>query len=325
MIKNEEKIIERCMLSAIPILDAICVSDTGSTDNTINKVQELTTNKNIPCKIYNNEWKNFEHNRNLSFINTVEFCKELGWDLNETYGLLLDADMQLVPKNFNKEILINDGYKLIQESTSLEYANIRIIKLGYKWTCVGVTHEYWNGPNTDLIDKQLIFINDIGDGGSKQDKFDRDIKLLEAGIKNEPTNSRYHFYLAQSYKNVGRNKDAIDMYQKRMALGGWDQETWYCYYMIALCWLNLNDEDNMECWVNKAYKFKKDRLEPIYLLIKYFREKEQYHKACHYYKIGKTISYPKNNILFIEKNIYGKLFDYEREFFEKFSLIRRID
>jgi hypothetical protein len=29
MIKNEEKIIERCISSVLPIVDAICVTDTG--------------------------------------------------------------------------------------------------------------------------------------------------------------------------------------------------------------------------------------------------------------------------------------------------------
>jgi glycosyltransferase involved in cell wall biosynthesis len=105
MIKNEEKIIERCIQNAVAICDAICVTDTGSTDSTCNKVIELFKTINIPGKLYNDTWQNFGHNRTNSFNNTVDFCKELGWDLSTTYGLLLDADMILKTVNFNKEIL----------------------------------------------------------------------------------------------------------------------------------------------------------------------------------------------------------------------------
>ena len=35
IVKNESKIIERCLDSIKPIIDSIIISDTGSTDNTI--------------------------------------------------------------------------------------------------------------------------------------------------------------------------------------------------------------------------------------------------------------------------------------------------
>jgi glycosyltransferase involved in cell wall biosynthesis len=194
MIKNEEKIIERCILSAIPIIDAVCITDTGSTDNTVNKVNDLFNKLNITGKVFVDEWKNFGYNRNNSFINCVTYCKELGWDLNETYGLLVDADMKLVVKNFNKNILNSNGYKIIQDNSSIEYYNTRFLKMSIEWKCVGVTHEYWDGSETDSLGKDLIYIDDIGDGGCKSDKIQRDINLLEQGIIDEPTNVRYYFY-----------------------------------------------------------------------------------------------------------------------------------
>ena len=44
MIKNEEKIIERCITSVLSICDAICITDTGSSDNT-SIIWNLTTSK----------------------------------------------------------------------------------------------------------------------------------------------------------------------------------------------------------------------------------------------------------------------------------------
>ena len=311
MIKNEEKIIERCISSVLPIIDAICVTDTGSTDSTVDKVNNLITTSNIVGKVYIDEWKNFGFNRNNSFLNAVAYCKELGWDLNETYGLLIDADMQLVVKNFDKSMLTSNGYKIIQENTALEYYNTRFIKMSIEWKCVGVTHEYWDGSGTDILNKDIVYINDIGDGGSKGDKIPRDIRLLEQGILDEPENVRYYFYLAQSYKDCGNFKKAISLYKKRISMGGWYEEVWYSYYMIAKCHLLLNDPEKFEQWSLKAFKYRNCRAEPIYFLAKYFRDTSQHFKAYHYYLIGKNIKNPEHDLLFIEKEIYEGAFDWE--------------
>jgi hypothetical protein len=312
MIKNEEKIIERCLKNALKITDAICVTDTGSTDSTCSKVEEIFKTLDIPTKLYHDEWKNFGHNRSNSFNNTVDFCNELGWDLTTTYGILLDGDMILKTINFNKEILTANGYKIIQKNSSLEYYNTRFIKLSHPWKCVGVTHEYWDGAQTDTLTKEVIYIDDIGDGGAKHDKFDRDIRLLTQGLIDEPTNVRYVFYLAQTLKDTGKFKESIKMYKKRISMGGWYEEVWYSHYMIGKCWLYLKNEEKFEAWMNKAYKYRKDRAEPIYELTKYFREVGQQIKAYHYYDIGSKIPFPKNDLLFIENNVYNKyLFEYE--------------
>ena len=45
----------------------------------------------------------------------------------------------------------------------------------------------------------MLFINDIVDGGSKDDKYTRH-RFITKGIDKEP-NNRYKFYLANSYKD----------------------------------------------------------------------------------------------------------------------------
>jgi hypothetical protein len=55
--------------------------------------------------------------------------------------------------------------------------------MDYNWKCIGVTHEYWNGENKKSLNKDIIYINDVGDGCCKSDKISRDIRLLEQGIK----------------------------------------------------------------------------------------------------------------------------------------------
>jgi glycosyltransferase involved in cell wall biosynthesis len=315
MIKNESKIIQRCIRSAIPAIDAVCVCDTGSTDNTVEVVTEFFQTLKIPAKIYNgpeHAWKNFGHNRSQSFLSAVDYCKELGWNPENTYALALDADMELViPPAFSKQELTQNGYRIIQKSRSLEYYNTRFMKLGFPWKCIGFTHEYWDGSDTGSLGKDKIYISDLGDGGCKADKFERDIRLLTEGLKESPNNPRYLFYLAQSYKDNKQLDLAIEYYQKRVEAGGWYEEVWYSMYQLMKLYSEKNDYPHMEMWGLKAYEFNPRRAENILYLCRHFKDKLQHHKAWQYYLMGSKIPKP-NELLFIETDCYDRNFDFER-------------
>ncbi len=308
MVKNEGQIIERCLRAVEPVVDAFCVHDTGSTDDTREKVKTFLEARK-GC-LTTSEWKNFGHNRTLSFQAARQYVQhELKWDLKDTYGLLLDADMVFQPGTLREQALTELGYTIVQFGGELEYPNCRLVRMDYDWTCKGVTHEYWDGP-TKLLPKSVCHIDDRGDGGCKADKFVRDARLLEEGLEKEPDNVRYMFYLAQTYHCLGRHKDAIRMYKRRYNAGSWDEERWYSLYMIGQSYLSLGDAPTFEKYMLKAYEFRPSRAESLYKLAKYFREKGQHLKAYQYVTMGKDIPL-SNDSLFVETAVYTGLFLYE--------------
>lgn len=316
MIKNEERIIERSLKSVENVVDAFCVCDTGSTDRTVEIVNKFLET-HVGC-ITEENWRDFGYNRTLSFVNAQKYIRDtLKWDLVKTYGILLDADMIFVPGKLKEQTLGEIGYSIIQENGGLSYHNCRIVRMDYDWKCIGVTHEYWSGPCENLS-KDICYIDDKDDGGCKHDKFERDIKLLEKGLKNEPDNVRYMFYLAQSYNSVGRNKESNKMYKKRIASGGWDEEIWYSHYMIAQNHKILGNNIKFEEWMLRAYEIRKTRAEPLYKLTEHFRVIGQQFKAYEYARIGKEIPYPSDT-LFIEKQVYQGLFDYEMSILDYYA------
>ena len=313
MIKNEEKILKRCLEAVENIADAFCICDTGSTDTSCEVANEFlkTRTGNLTVE----PWQNFGHNRTVSFVNAQAYVKEIGWNLEETYGLLLDADMVFVAGKLKTYPLTAKGYKIIQKNSSLEYYNARIIRMDHPWKCVGVTHEYWDGP-CDNLENDVCFIDDRNDGGCKHDKFERDAKLLEQGLVDEPDNVRYMFYLAQTYKCVGRYADAIKMYKRRIKAGGWDEEIWNSHYSIGDCYLSLKNVPKFEEWMQRAFIYRPCRVESIYQLARVFREMGHHYKSYQYIKIGDPVPYPKNDVLFIENKVYQGLFDYETSIVE---------
>jgi hypothetical protein len=217
--------------------------------------------------------------------------------------------MVFVQGNLKTIPLGHEGYTIIQKAGTMEYPNTRLVRMDYAWTCRGVTHEYWDGP-TDSLPMSVCFIDDRNDGGCKSDKFERDMRLLEQGLLDEPTNERYMFYLAQTYNGLGKLKECIAMYKKRIAIGGWEEEVWYSHYMIGKSWLALNNIPKFEQWMLMAHARRPSRAEPIYQLAKYFRENSQHHKAYHYTQVGLAIPMTED-ALFVETDVYRGLFEYE--------------
>ncbi len=313
IVKNESKNIIRLFKSVLPIIDGVCICDTGSTDNTVELIESFCKENFISCKIVRDEFKNFEYNRNVA----LDACRGLS-----DYILLMDADMVLEITDFDKSKLNEyDDYMLLQGSRSFYYFNKRIIRNNDNYNYIGVTHEYINNKthvNSKKVTLNELFILDIGDGGCKSNKFERDAFLLEEGIKEQPKNDRYHFYLANTYRDLGKNELAIEYYKKRIELKGWDQEIWQCYYQIGLIYLKLNkNEEAIHSFID-GIKILPYRLENIYEIIKHYRVTSN-HKLCdYYYNIAKYVKSQNKYIddyLFLNKDVYTYLIDYEYTIF----------
>lgn len=310
IVKNESKILQRCLDCVKDIVDAYCISDTGSTDNTVELINNFLENRT--GVVFQQEWKNFGYNRTLNFRSTREYVKNtLRWDLKDTYVLTLDADMVLKATDFKSLNLVGEGYHIYQLTGGVEYPNVRIMRLDVDWVSQGVTHEVWGGGTVSILPRTSCYINDVNDGGSKGDKYTRDKDLLQNALVEEPSNSRYAFYLAQTHRDLGEHDEAIEWYKKRIDMNGWYEEVWYSTFMIGRIYLLAkNDESEGEKWLLRAHSIDPNRAEPMYYLTMYFRGKNQPFKAIAYCNIGRVISVP-NSILFIERPVYDYLFDFE--------------
>lgn len=369
IVKNESRIIRRLLDSVAPVIDAFCICDTGSTDDTVEIIESYFKGKNIPGKVIKEPFRNFEYNRSFA----LKACNEFDVD----YVLLMDADMilwmndKITPDNFKKLCASHDCFFLFQGSDSMYYKNTRIVKNRAGFSYKGVTHEYVELPpnaKQGVIIKELVFIKDIGDGGSKSDKFERDMRLLKEGLVKDPKNERYMFYLANSIKDLasthtnqtsstlsqmnhkceelaklfenqpdvldmvktmetlqtkvkdeqevlrkGLLEEAIEWYLKRIQAGGFWEEVWYSHYNIGNAYFHLKEPEKALYYFYKAYVLFPQRVENIYEIVKYYRERGDNDLAVHYYLLGKSSmeKYKSRDYLFIQKDIYDYKLDYE--------------
>jgi len=314
IVKNESRVILRLLESLAPLLDGYCICDTGSTDNTIEIIRTFFQNRGIPGKIVEEPFRDFGYNRTFA----LKACEDLAFD----YLLLLDADMVLTgpalqqPDKF-KSSLSADMYHLYQGNPKFYYKNARMIRNKKGFTYWGVTHEYVNAPpNTSVgtIERDLLFISDIGDGGAKGDKTERDIRLLKKGLEEIPNNDRYLFYLANSYHDAGQHQNAIDTYRKRIEVGGWIEEIWYSHYRIGNCYMQMGEEERAICAWMQGYNAYPNRIENLFKIVEYYRVRGKNKIAYEFYWMADKSRKKYTNwsdYLFFERDIYDYKLDYE--------------
>ena len=322
IVKNESKIIERLLSSVIGIIDTYCICDTGSTDNTIELINNFFIERKMEGKVITEPFKNFEYNRNFA----LKECEGMS-----DYVLFLDADMIFEIRNFDKNILSSyDSFHILQGNESFFFNNMRIVRNNGLFKYVGVTHEYISTPNNNLVyyfKKDELFISDIGDGGSKHDKFIRDINLLEEAIRIKPDCDRSHFYLANSYHDSRQFGKAIPIYERRINLGGWNQEVWYSYYRIGLCYKNLKQMEKAICSWLEGYSYLSNRVENLYEIVKYYRETSKHNLSHNFYKMAKDViarNEDRTGFLFLHNDVYTYKIDYEYTIIASYLNVKNI-
>ncbi|WP_412675865.1 glycosyltransferase [Bacillus paramycoides] len=343
IVKNESRIMERCLNATKSIVDFVSICDTGSTDNTPEIIENWCKESRIPGTVHHEPFKNFGYNRSLAVSLAQKTYPEAD------YLLILDADMILeVEPTFDKSSLTEDHYLTLQYDIHIKYWLTRLLKASLPWKSVGVTHEYWDidrskvGADYNIRVARLdtLIVNDPGDGGSKSDKFERDERLLLQGINDPETTPdlhiRYLFYLAQTYYHLNQFEDSIKWYKKRVEAGGWTEEVFYSLLRIGCCYEylangssykqhELIDSEEKEhakeqeeqylalaiFYFQKAWEYRPTRAEPLYQLAKLYRLRSQNNIALMYALQGKEIPFPTEDLLFVDYHVYDYLFDYE--------------
>lgn len=247
IVKNEEKALPRLLQSLKPHIDAAVIHDTGSTDNTIKVIQEEL--KGVDTTIRQVEWKSFGENRTSAI-------KDAG---NDGYLILADADFEYFIEAGALANLTKDGYFVPIVEASMVYSLMTLVKAGLDWQYVGRTHEYLNhaGRSSEPLSKDKIYIKHHHDGGSRSDKFTRDLQLLQEDYAEDPNNVRTVFYLAQTYECLGNHKEAVNWYLKRAEMGGWVEEV----YIAKMRAGKLSDNISL---LLEAYSYRPERLEALY-------------------------------------------------------------
>ena len=300
IVKDESAIIEKCLNSVAPYLDYYVICDTGSSDDTKEKIKKVMDSHGVKGEIHDIEFRNFEYARNEA----LKRAKASSVDFD--YILLDDADMIFEVENENWKDELEKDYYLVSQYNQLSYHNVRLVRKKSETKYVGVTHEYIDCKGEKGIIDSVRYL-DLACGSSRKEKFERDARLLLEGVekeKNQNLVTRYYFYLGQTYFDMRDYSKALRYYKERIKRGGWVEEVYFSMYRMGLCYKELGEEEAMLHAFIEAYNHHPARIETIYELSSYYRMKKKYFPAYMFAKTACSMEFPNQDLLFVGKDIY---------------------
>jgi glycosyltransferase involved in cell wall biosynthesis len=307
IVKDEARVIERCLASVLPIIDYWVIVDTGSTDGTQEKIRKFFENVGIPGELHERPWKDFGHNRSEA----LELARDKG-----DYAYMIDADEVLVfepgfdPEQF-KAGLTADLYNIFASYGGTKYHRPQMTSNKKRFYYRGILHEYVDcHDEIQTRDFARGFINTpIQDGNrsSQPMKYERDAERFEEALKGEVDPKdfhRYHFYLAQSYRDSQQWEKALAAYIKRAELGGWNEEVFYSLYQAGRIMevLNKNIDDIIKMYFN-AYQSCPYRAESLWAAARLCRLNIRFDQAYTFSKQAMKCRCPEGS-LFIAAPVY---------------------
>ncbi len=249
--KNEEKFVDRWLDSVLEA-DKVYVLDTGSTDNTVQKLES----RGAIVKVKTFEPFRFDVARNESLDmlpNDTDICVCI--DLDEVIEKGWRKKLEEIWKNDTNRLRYNYNWSF--DEYGKPKVNFYIEKIhsrnNYKWT--HPVHEVltYLGEKENFITTDEITVNHYPDNNKSRSSY---LPLLELSVKEDPFDDRNMHYLGREYMYYGKYNEAIDTLIKHLNMkkATWKDERCASMRFISRCYIKLNRFDEAKMWLEKAIK-----------------------------------------------------------------------
>jgi len=298
IVRDESKIILEALNGIYKFINYWVIVDTGSLDNTKEIIKDFFKEKGIPGELHERPWINFAHNRTEALNLAKSKCD---------YTIVMDADDIITGTPIFTNLRL-DCYN-IRHGDSFHYDRVQVFKSILDWKYIGVVHEApvcADAKTSGRIEGNYQYISrTMGFRSRDPLKYQHDAEILEAELIKEPNNTRYWFYLGQSYFDYNNPKESKRAYAKRVELGGWNEEVFYAQFRVGQCCIRLNEPiENVILELLKSFNFRPTRAEPLVTLSSYLRSKQLINMAYPFALAATQIPYPSKDVLFIYSEVY---------------------
>lgn len=248
--KNEEEFVDRWM-DSMSEADLIVVTDTGSTDNTVEKLKARGACVYVdPVQ----PWR-FDTARNISLDHVPEdvdicVCTDLDEIFEKGWRQLLEQAW--TPNAKSGKYIYNWSLKADgSPDVQLYYTKIHSRK-DYKWK--HPVHEWlsYTGKEPQItVNIEGMVLNHYPDAAKSRNSY---LPLLELAVQEDPSGTRVNYYLGREYMYKGEWQKCIDTLKHYLSLPDavWAEERSASMRWIAKSFYQLSNLKEAYSWYYKA-------------------------------------------------------------------------
>ena len=306
MVKDAGDGFEQVLLDNLPYMDNYTILDTGSTDNTISIIKKVLVNKR--GQLYQEPFINFRDSRNRLIELAGETCF-FNIMLDDSY--ILNGDVRQFLE-FARGDRVVDSYSLIIDNLDTMYTSNRVVKSSRKLKYKYLLHEIIQSENNlncsipqrcgYIYDKDSTYMHE-----RTMTRKQKDIDTLMLMLKEDPTDPRTYYYIADSYICMKDWVQAVEWFIKRIEIGGgFNSEIQDALYYIATIkdiYLKYPWEECMQ-WYLKCYEVDPTRSESLYFIGQHYLNIGMNNTAFMYLKNANELGLPAIQMS-VRKNIYN--------------------
>lgn len=285
--KNESKFVESYVKS-MKEADGIYVLDTGSTDDTVEKLKKL--NVHVKQEIINPFRFDVARNKSLDMVpKDADVC--VCTDLDEVFdpGWREKLEAAWLKENPTRvEYLYNWSFDEYGNPATTFYMSKIHKRDAYIWH--HPVHEVLKcikGNDKSILVKGMV-LNHHQDVKKARTSY---LPLLELSVKEEPEDDRNMHYLGREYMYYEKWNEAIDTLEKHLNLKSstWRDERAASMRFIARSYLGLKRPIEAKMWYQNAIKEAPYLREAYVELAGVYYTEENYEEAYHYLKEASKI------------------------------------
>ena len=301
IVKNEEKLLGRCLDYAAPAADEIIIVDTGSTD----KTREIARSYN--ALVFDFPWNNcFCDARNFSFSKaSMDYCMWLDADdiiPPDQLAKILEQKSTLDPRTNIVMMKYASGFSS-DGSPVFMYYRERLIKNHAGFLREGAVHECITPSGPTIYSPVIIEHHPDGQSCHTQ----RNLAIYENLLQRQKFLSpRDRFYYARELMYDGRHSQAISHFSQVIRdPASWVENRIEACYNQALCYLALGETDQAISALFKSFTLDVPRAEILCLLGDIFKEEQAYPQAIYWYRAALSLREIPERGGFIRRDCYG--------------------
>jgi glycosyltransferase involved in cell wall biosynthesis len=235
IVRDAESVLKRCLESLVGVYDELCIVDTGSSDRTaeIAMAHADRFHSFTDCNDHSGYISDFSAARN--------HCLELA---SGEWILSIDAD----------EVFTNRSSFAVHEvlaGAAATAAAVTMVRGETEWLAIRIfrntptqrfrhrVHETIKAAG-EVLTARDFRIRDLGQPGKPESSSERNVRICESILCDDPTDLRAAFYLAEGLRKLGRYQEAGQAYMGCLKHDRFtDPYRWAALDGIGVCFLHL--------------------------------------------------------------------------------------